>query len=141
MDLALYGRSTQDWFTLFKQVYSNPATTGTVLGFDYSNPPATSAPALKNSVYIGKYTNDFFGEVSIIERDGGLAIVQGPKNMTFAMKHYDRDTFTYQTTGENAVGRSGVTFTIGPDGQAIQVVVENLNAHGEGTFKRVKERK
>ena len=33
--------------------------------------------------------------------------------------------------------RSGVTFTIGPDGQATQVVVENLNVHGEGTFKRV----
>ena len=140
-DIALYGKPTQDWFLLFKQLYSDPATTGTVLGFDYSNPPATSAPALKNSVYIGKYTNDFFGEVSIIERDGGLAIVQGPKNMTFAMKHYDRDTFTYQTTGENAVGRSGVTFTIGPDGQATQVVVENLNAHGEGTFRRVKEQK
>ena len=35
----------------------------------------------------------------------------------------------------------GVTFTIGPDGQATQVVVENLNAHGEGTFRRVKEQK
>jgi hypothetical protein len=28
---------------------------------------------------------------------------------------------------------------IGPDGQATQVVVENLNVRGEGTFKRVKE--
>jgi hypothetical protein len=26
---------------------------------------------------------------------------------------------------------------MGPDGQATQVVVENLNAHGVGTFKRV----
>jgi hypothetical protein len=39
--------------------------------------------------------------------------------------------------GENAVGRSGVTFTIGPDGRATQVLVENLNVRGEGTFKRV----
>ncbi|MGZ6316149.1 MAG: hypothetical protein ACXWNQ_02730, partial [Anaerolineales bacterium] len=37
-------------------------------------------------------------------KDGGLAIVQGPKNQTFPMKHYDRDTFTYETEGENAVG-------------------------------------
>ena len=63
--------------------------------------------------------------------------MEGPKKLTFPIKHYDRDTFTYETTGENAVGRSGVTFTIGPDGQATQVVVENLNARGEGTFKRV----
>jgi len=53
------------------------------------------------------------------------------------MKHYDRDTFTYETEDENAVGRSGITFTIGPDGKATQVVVENLNVRGEGTFKRV----
>jgi CubicO group peptidase (beta-lactamase class C family) len=136
VDLALYGSSTQDWFTLFKQLYSNPATTGTVLGFDYSKRPAAPGPALKNSAYIGKYGNDFFGQISIIEKDGGLAIVEGPKKKTFPMKHYQRDTFTYRTEGENAVGVSGITFTIGPDGRATKVLVENLNAHGEGIFKR-----
>ncbi len=135
-DIALYGKPTQDWFPLYKQRFSDPATTGTVLGFDYSKPPASPAPALKNGAYLGKYANDFFGEIAIVEKDGGLAIVEGPKKLTFPLQHYDRDTFTYETTGENAVGRSGVTFTIGPDGQATQVVVENLNAHGEGTFKR-----
>ena len=136
-DIALYGKPTQDWFPLYKQRFSDPATTGTVLGFNYSKPPASPAPALKNGAYLGKYVNDFFGDIAIVEKDGGLAIVEGPKKLTFPMKHYERDTFTYDTTGENAVGRSGVTFTIGPDGQATQVVVENLNAHGEGTFKRV----
>jgi pimeloyl-ACP methyl ester carboxylesterase len=108
-----------------------------VLGFDYSKPPASPASALENGAYLGKYANDFFGEIAIVEKDGGLAIVEGPKKLTFPLKHYDRDTFTYDTAGENAVGRSGVTFTIGPDGQATQVVVENLNVHREGTFKRV----
>ena len=136
-DIALYGKPTQDWFPLYKQRFSDPATTGTVLGFDYSKPPASPAPALKNGAYLGKYANDFFGDIAIVEKDGGLAIVEGPKKLTFPLKHYDRDTFTYDTAGENAVGRSGVTFTIGPDGQATQVVVENLNVHGEGTFKRV----
>ncbi|HTH19994.1 MAG TPA: alpha/beta fold hydrolase [Candidatus Udaeobacter sp.] len=137
LDIALYGKPTQDWFPLYKQLYSNPATTGTVLGFDYSKPPASTAPALKNGAYLGKYANDFFGDIAIVEKDGGLAIVEGPKKFTFPLKHYDRDIFTYDTIGENAVGRTGVTFTIGPDGQATQVVVENLNVRGEGTFKRV----
>src|SRR5881398_734408 len=136
MDVALYGKPTQDWFALFKQVYSNPAAIGTVLGFDYSKPPLSPAPALKNNAYVGRYTNDYFGGISIIEKGGGLAILQGPKNKTFPMKHYDRDTFTYETEGENAVGRSGITFTIGPDGKATQVLVENLNVRGEGVFKR-----
>jgi CubicO group peptidase (beta-lactamase class C family) len=136
VDTALYGKPTQDWFPLYKKFYSDPAATGVTPGFDYSKPPASPAPALKNAAYTGKYTNDFFGEISVIQRDGELVIVQGPKNKAFPMKHYDRDTFTYETAGENAVGRSGVTFTIRPDGKATQVVVENLNVHGEGTFKR-----
>ena len=136
-DTALYGKPTQDWFPLYKQLFSNPATTGTVLGFDYSKPSASPAPALKNTVYLGKYANDFFGDIAIVEKDGGLAIVEGPKKLSFPLKHYDRDTFTYDTIGENAVGRTGVTFTIGSDGQAAQVIVENLNVHREGTFKRV----
>jgi CubicO group peptidase (beta-lactamase class C family) len=141
VDTALYGKPTQDWFPLFKKFYSDPAAIGTVTGFDYSKPPASPAPPLKNNAYFGRYTNDYFGEISVIEKDSGLAIIQGPKNQTSPMKHYDRDTFTYETAGENAVGRSGVTFTIGPDGKATQVVVENLNVHGEGTFKRVPDRK
>ena len=141
LDIALYGKPTQDWFALFKQVYSNPAAIGTVLGFDYSKPPATPAPALKNEAYVGSYANDFFGDISIIEKDSGLAIVQGPKKMTFAIKHYDRDTFTYVTEGENAVGTSGITFTIGPDGKATNVLVENLNVRSEGSFKRVPDQK
>jgi CubicO group peptidase (beta-lactamase class C family)/pimeloyl-ACP methyl ester carboxylesterase len=136
VDTALYGKPTQDWFSLYKKFYSDPAATGTVPGFDYSKMPASPAPALKNEAYTGKYANDFFGEISIIEKDSGLAIVQGPKNKTFPMKHYDRDIFTYETGGENAVGKSGVTFTIGPDGKATEVIIENLNVHGEGTFKR-----
>jgi hypothetical protein len=65
------------------------------------------------------------------------AIRAGSKNKTFRMQHYDRDTLIYATEGENDVGRSGITFTIGPEGKAAQVVVENLNVRGEGTFKRV----
>ena len=53
------------------------------------------------------------------------------------MKHYDRDTFTYETEGENAVGASGIIFTIGSDGKASDVLVENLNVRGEGAFKRI----
>src|SRR6266480_585540 len=141
VDTALYGKPTQDWFAIFKQAFSNPAAVGTVLGFDYSTPPASPGSALKNSAYLGKYTSDYFGEIPVLEKDGGLAIVEGPSNKTFPMQHYDRDTFTYETAGENAVGRSGITFTIGPDGRATRVVVENLNVRGEGAFKRVADRK
>jgi CubicO group peptidase (beta-lactamase class C family) len=135
-DVALYGKATQDWLALFKKVFSDPAALGVFLGTDYSKPPASPAPALANSAYVGTYTNNFFGDIQIIEEGDGLAIVEGSHKLTLLLKHYDRDLFTYETEGENAVGVTGVTFTIGADGKATTVVVENLNLRGEGTFKR-----
>src|SRR6266700_731176 len=137
VDLALYGRSTQDWFALFKKVFSNPAVLGLTPGFDYTKAPASPAAALKPETYTGTYQNDVFGELSVSKQGGALAMIIGPRNKSFSMQHYDRDTFTYQTEGENAVGLSGVTFTVGADGKAIEMSVENLNIHGEGTFKRL----
>src|SRR5437773_11632124 len=137
VDLALYGRSTQDWFALYKKVFSNPAVLGLTPGFDYTKAPASPAAALKPETYAGTYQNDFFGEIPVSEQGVELAMIIGPRNKSFPMQHYDRDTFTYQTEGENAVGLSGVTFTVGADGKATEMTVENLNIHGEGTFKRL----
>ena len=61
---------------------------------------------------------------------------QGPHKTPFPVQHYDRDVFTYQPAGESAAGLSGVTFTVGAEGKATSVVIENLNIHGEGTFTR-----
>src|SRR5438105_10096917 len=136
VDLALYGSSTQDWFALFKKVFSNPAMLGLTPGFDYGKATASPAAALKPEAYSGTYQNNFFGEVSVSEQRGALAVIIGPQTKSFPLQHYDRDTFSYQTEGENAVGLSGVTFTDGADGKATEMTVENLNIRGEGTFKR-----
>ena len=66
---------------------------------------------------------------------------QGPKKTPFLLKHYNRNVFFYETAGENAVGLTGVTFTIGADGKATTMTVENLNSEGLGTFTRVPDKK
>lgn len=135
-DLALDGKATQDWLPLFKKLFSNPAAAGLDIGTDYSRPPASPAPALANGAYVGTYFNSYFGEIQIIEANGGLAIVEGPQKLSFPLKHYDRDLFTYETIGENGTGATGVTFIIGADQKANTAVVENLNVRGEGVFER-----
>lgn len=140
MDLAIYGKPTQDWLTIYKRVFSDPAAVGVEVGFDYTQPPANPTPALPDDAYVGTYGgNDFFGEIEIVaapSSPAGLRLVIGPKRQTFALTHYDRDTFTYETTGENAVGTTGVMFTIAPGGKASSVVVENLNVNSQGAFVR-----
>jgi len=53
------------------------------------------------------------------------------------MTHWDRDVFWFQPIGEMAAGRSGVIFSVGPDGRAGSVLVENLDVNGLGRFERV----
>ena len=80
--------------------------------------------------------NDLFGEIEIVEKDGGLVLQLGPKKDASPLRHFDRDVFTYQPVGENAYGLSAVTFSVGADGKANSVNIENLNINGQGTFAR-----
>ena len=74
--------------------------------------------------------------MTVSTQGGELTMQLGPKKQRFVLHHYDGDTFSYRTTGENAVGLSGVTFTVGSGGRAVKVRVENLDTTGLGTFTR-----
>jgi CubicO group peptidase (beta-lactamase class C family) len=137
LDYALYGKPTQDWLRIYKEAFARMRTEETARVGNYSTPPPSVWPAAPNSGYVGTYRNSFFGEIALVEKDGGLSIVQGPERMTFPMKHWNRDTFIYETRGESSVGTAGIIFTMRPDGRAQRVTVENLNVHGAGTFDRV----
>ena len=135
LDLVLEGKLTRDWLALYKAAFAQMMASMRS-GTDYTQPPATPEPQLANAAYTGTYINDFFGDIVIAADGNGLAIAQGPKPLTFAMTHFDRDTFFYKTEGESAIGLAGITFTIEPDGKAGRVAVENLNGDGSGVFVR-----
>lgn len=139
-DTALHGKTSRDWLALFKKVFSDPALLGIVKGFDYSKPPAIPAAAMSNATYVGRYANEFYGDLEVIEKDDGLLLVLGPKKMTFPMKHYDRDTFTYTAVTENLDGAGGLRFAIGEDGKAASLLVENLDVAEQGPFKRIADK-
>ena len=131
-DSALYGEQSQDWLALFAQIFADPATLGENVG-DYTHPPAAPRAALANDAYTGVYENEFWGEVKVSEVDGKLNALLG-KDLSVPLKHYDRDTFTFELTCEDLGGVSAMTFTVSPAGKAQSVLVENLNENGNGTF-------
>jgi hypothetical protein len=94
-------------------------------------------PALRaDNGYIGTYANDYYGTIEVAATDGGLELLLGPDKMNFPLTHYDRDTFTYETVGENASGRTGVSFSLDGVGSARSVWIEALDNTGIGTFAR-----
>lgn len=136
-DLVVYGELQRDWIEFANRMAAEDARQEFAHERDYSQPPKDPSPALAPSAYSGKYANDFFGTIELAESAGELVLRMGPKLVAFPLDHWDRDTFTYQPTGEMAGGRSGVCFSVASDGRADHVLIESLNVYGQGAFKRV----
>jgi hypothetical protein len=105
------------------------------------NPPqnATSPEHVESPLplqsYSGSYKNDYYGDISIaMETPEQLVLKIGPKPLIFPLKHFSRDTFSFETHGENAIGIAYMTFTIGENGKAQSLAIDYLNEHGNGTF-------
>jgi CubicO group peptidase (beta-lactamase class C family) len=136
LDLALYGSPKAEWSKIFRGAFARMEEADNARIADYSTPPASPAPASSPSSYEGVYSNDFFGDITVTEKNGRLILSMGPKPREFALQHWNRDIFTYESESETFVGTSGVFFAMGPDGHASGVTVENLNRLGQGTFVR-----
>ncbi|MFF4817829.1 serine hydrolase [Kitasatospora sp. NPDC001309] len=134
-DLAQNGRETVDWLSFLGKVVP-AAAASPVSKTDYAKPPAGAAPAKPNSAYTGTYGSGYYGTLTVGEQDGGLVMTVGPAGLRYPLTHFDGDVFSFASKGENAVGLSGVTFTVGGDGRAAKVVVEQLDVDGLGTFTR-----
>jgi CubicO group peptidase (beta-lactamase class C family) len=135
LEIAQDGRPSVDWLTLVGKIFAAQEQSGKSK-IDYSRPPARPAAAKPTAAYMGTYANGFYGPLTVDRMRDGLVMQLGPRHLRFPLRHYDGDTFSYQTLGENAGGLSGVTFTVGSTGRPTKVRVENLNDTGLGTFTR-----
>ena len=136
LDLVLAGRIERDWLAVFGPALAKAMAPDYGTTVDYSKPPSQQSPALAAAAYVGGYHSDLYGPIRIDRADAALVLKLGPKQNSFALRHFDRDVFTYQPVGENAYGPSAVTFMIGADQRARSVTIENLDIHGQGTFSR-----
>lgn len=89
--------------------------------------------------YQGRFYNDFFGEIQIVDELNHLVLIIGPKSLRFPLRHYNKDTFIMDTIGENSVGETKVVFEFSAEGQPKRVTVDYLNDHGLGVFLPAKE--
>ncbi|MEU9109517.1 serine hydrolase [Streptomyces xanthophaeus] len=127
-DFAEHGKPTTDWLALTGALYAQLAEQGRS-PTDYARPPATARPAADSSAYTGAYDNPYYGKATVTaDAQGALTLSLGPEPQRYPLTHYDGDTFSFETRGENAVGRTGVTFADGT------LRVEYLDANRLGTF-------
>ncbi|MFD9304881.1 serine hydrolase [Streptomyces sp. NPDC060048] len=130
-DFAEHGTTTTDWLPLVAALYAQLDGAGRS-STDYAHPPAAAKAAQADSAYTGTYDNPYYGRATVTaDPDGaGLTLSLGPGPERYPLAHYDGDVFSFETAGENAVGRTGVTFADGT------LRVEYLDGEHMGTFTR-----
>ncbi|MFD9371958.1 serine hydrolase [Streptomyces sp. NPDC060020] len=128
-DFAEHGKVSTDWLALAASAYATALAPQGASTTDYAHPPAGAKPARDSAAYTGTYDSPYYGKATVTaDDDGALTLALGPKPLRFPLTHYDGDTFSFVTAGENAVGRTGVFFADGT------LRVEYLDAEHLGTF-------
>jgi CubicO group peptidase (beta-lactamase class C family) len=136
LDLATTGEVSRDWLAYVGARLSAMAAPAYGTEADLDTPPADATLAAPDATYLGTYHNDYYGDAEIAQAGDGLVLRIGPKPLEFPLTHYDRDTFTWQPAGENAAGRSGLSFLIGADGAAYAFRDDYLDVDEAGVLQR-----
>ena len=135
-DLATTGAVSRDWLAVVGSILTAMDTPPYGTEVDWDTPPAEVTPAASDATYVGTYHNDYYGDVEIAHGADGLVLRIGPKPLEFPLTHYDRDTFSWQPAGENAAGRSGLSFSIEADGRAFAFRDDYLAVDHAGVLQR-----
>lgn len=137
MDTAQHGSPTVDWLTFAAGVFQRLDEAGKP-EVDYTKVPANPAPAKPNSAYAGTYNNSYYGPLVVFEEGGKLAMKMGPADSptTFPLTHFDGDTFSFESIGENGNGLAGAIFAGASGGSSPSVTLDFYNRTGLGTFMR-----
>lgn len=137
LDLVTTGAISRDWLAFGAAQFAMIAEEGGYSAIDdWDTPPTGAGSSLADEAYAGTYANNFYGAVEIVAGDDGLVMRIGPAPLEFPLRHFDRDTFSWLPPGENAHGRSGLTFTIGPEGAATAFTDEYMTKFGPGLLPR-----
>ncbi len=130
LDLFLKGALQEDWFSAYHKLWMAEVEPPPIV----ITPAVKTLPSLPLMHYTGSYSNLFFGEIKVLEKEGVLELWIGPKPERFLLQHHDRDVFVLHTRGENGSGETQVIFTFDKDRKVREVVIDAFNAHGNGRF-------
>jgi hypothetical protein len=135
--LLFDGELTRDWLSAYFDYLSAEWAKERAFIRDYSQRLPDPRPPLSDEAYCGAYYSRYFGPLWITKQAGGLTMQLGPNASVFPLSHWDGNLFTFETTGENALGLSGADFEMGPWGSAKAVILERYNKYGQGVFRRI----
>jgi hypothetical protein len=135
LDQVRYGKQQHDYLALAGNALAGMMAESQDSSPDYTTMPVPKnpAPAKPLSVYAGKYTNQYYGDLEIADEGGRLILRLPPRGAYYELSHWDGDTFTYYFASENTGrGRRGAKFTLDKN----EVLIESLAPENNAVFVR-----
>jgi CubicO group peptidase (beta-lactamase class C family) len=112
------GAPPTDWVTAFKDLAKVAAAQGEAEEKKAAGKRnANSRPSLPLAQYAGRYSDSWYGDVLIGERNGKLTIsFTHTKELSGDLEHWQYDTFVARWRDRTLAADAFVTFSLGPDG-------------------------
>jgi Domain of unknown function (DUF3471)/Beta-lactamase len=132
LDLARYGRLTQDWFAVWKKRYDAVSAADQEKIAKYAKPPVPNQPPLDLGAYAGTYHNDYVGKVEVAVDNGVLSLTRGVHQAPLALRHWDANTFLSYPFPDTPGLPALVEFKVDPGGEPSQIELEEFAGNGEG---------
>ena len=132
LDLARYGRLTQDWFAVWKKTYDAVSAANQEKIAKYAKPPVPNQPPLDLRAYAGTYHNDYVGKVEVAVDNGVLSLTRGVHQAPLALRHWDGNTFLSYPFPDTPGLPVLVEFKVNADGEPSQIELEEFAGNGEG---------
>ncbi|MGA0561194.1 serine hydrolase [Ancylobacter sp. VNQ12] len=137
-DLVFDGRVDKEWIAPWNAAFEGMFAPAVAAAKARYAPPAGGVlPAAPLQAYEGRYANAYLGAAEVAVVGSGLELRLGSGGATrFPLSHFNRDAFTYIPAAELPDLPSGISFTLGPDGRASALTIEDLDGFGLGTLAR-----
>jgi CubicO group peptidase (beta-lactamase class C family) len=132
-DLVFDGTTSRDWVSewnsYIEAAYGAQFVAAATAPF--AQRPASPSLSLPLPTYEGVFMNDYVGRAAVTVSDGVLTLGLGPDGvLRLPLHHFDRDLFVVYPSEEAPDYPTAVTFSIGPDQKADEIVIEMLNGNG-----------
>lgn len=136
-DLVFEGRQEKEWMESWNALFGGMFAPAIAAARESLTPPAAPLPAAPLEAYEGRYANAYVGTAEVAKAGEGLELRLGPDGQArFPLTHVSRDVFSYTPAPELPDLASAVTFTLGADGKAGAVRIDDLDGFGMGTLAR-----
>jgi CubicO group peptidase (beta-lactamase class C family) len=139
LDMVFEGKPSRDWVAHWNELYDShygPAAMNAAMA-PYVPAPSPPSPPLPLPAYAGTYANDYVGTAKVEDTGPSLVLLLGAAGHRYALTPFNRDLFLYSAQPEAPGWLSAISFTIGPDGKASKVTLDDFNADELGTLTRV----